>query len=67
LFENDAICLLKTVVLETEWILRKLCGFDFADALHLASARSPNVFTTFDADLVRRAVPVAIGIAVRAL
>lgn len=30
-------------------------GLDFADALHLAKARSCAAFVTFDADLVRRA------------
>jgi predicted nucleic-acid-binding protein len=30
-------------------------GLDFADALHLAKARSCEAFVTFDADLVRRA------------
>jgi predicted nucleic acid-binding protein len=104
LFENSAVRLPKTVVLETEWVLRRLYGFgrdqvaaaltalvalpnvrcedeaaivaalewamsglDFADALHLASARSANPFATFDADLVRRAGSVAAGVAVTAL
>jgi predicted nucleic acid-binding protein len=50
------------VVAALEWATH---GLDFADALHLASARSANAFVTFDADLVRRAGSVAIGIAVR--
>jgi predicted nucleic acid-binding protein len=104
LFENETVRLPKTVALESEWVLRRLYGFDrggvaaaltalvalpnvrcedeaavvaalewatsgldFADALHLASARSATAFATFDADLVRRAGSVAAGIAVRAL
>jgi predicted nucleic acid-binding protein len=104
LFEHETIRLAKTVILETEWVLRRLYGFgrgqvvaaltalvallngrcedeagvvaalewttrglDFADALHLASARSATAITTFDADLVRRAGSAAAGIAVTAL
>jgi predicted nucleic acid-binding protein len=104
LFENEAVRLPKTVVLETEWVLRRLYGFaqdqvaaaltalvalpnvrcedeaavvaalewaknglDFADALHLASARSANTFATFDAELASRAAAIATGITVTAL
>jgi predicted nucleic-acid-binding protein len=104
LFEAETIWLPKTVMLEPEWVLRRLyglgrrrvaealtalaalsnvrcedepaivdalrwaaTGLDFADALHLASARSAKRFATFDADLVKRAKSAATGIAVTAL
>ncbi|MHB8381966.1 MAG: type II toxin-antitoxin system VapC family toxin [Candidatus Binataceae bacterium] len=96
LFEREAILLAKTVMLESEWVLRRLyrfgadriaeafaalialpdvsCedsaavadairwmrdGLDFADSLHLASARPAGRFATFDGALVRRAAKVA--------
>jgi predicted nucleic acid-binding protein len=96
IFERDSVLLAKTVMLESEWVLRRLyrfgadriaeafaalialpdvaCedpaavadairwmrgGMDFADALHLASARPAGRFATFDAALVRRAAKVA--------
>jgi predicted nucleic acid-binding protein len=96
IFEREAILLTKTVMLESEWVLRRLyrfgadriadafaallalpdvtCedsgavadairwmrdGLDFADALHLASARPAGRFATFDGALVRRALKVA--------
>ncbi len=98
LFEDETIWLPKTVVLETEWVLRRLYGFrrqqvaealtalaalpnvrcedesaivaalewafqglDFADALHLASARSATHFATFDGDLAKRAGSASVG------
>jgi predicted nucleic acid-binding protein len=103
-FEAETIWLPKTVMLEAEWVLRRLhglargrvvealtalaalpnvrcddeaaiiealrCatrGMDFADALHLASARSAKGFATFDTDLVRRARSAPTGIAVLAI
>lgn len=99
LFEREAILLAKTVILESEWVLRRLyrfgadriadafaalialpdvtCedsaavadairwmrggrgGIDFADALHLASARPAGRFATFDGALSRRAAKIA--------
>jgi predicted nucleic-acid-binding protein len=104
LFAAETIWLPKTVMLESEWVLRRLyglsraqvaealtvlaalpnvrcedeaaivdglrwamAGLDFADALHLASARSAQAFTTFDTALVRRARSAAADIAVTAL
>lgn len=92
LFRSEQVLVPKTVLLETEWVLRysyelapavileafrKLLGLpnvtaedapavaealvgyaggmDFADALHLASARSAESFATFDARLTKRA------------
>ena len=92
LFENESIFISKTVLLETEWVLRSAyrvapenlavairrllglskvtvesgaavgqalewydSGFDFADALHLASAAPAAGFATFDRNLVRLA------------
>jgi len=92
LFEREAVSIPKTVLLETEWVLRYsyrldasavLKGFrnllglprvavedgsvvadalalyergmDFADALHLCSARDASAFATFDAGLKKRA------------
>jgi len=92
LIEREAVYLPKTVVLESEWVLRhayglepeviraaleKLlglaqltveegdtvhqalawygAGFDFADALHLASSRCTDAFATFDQRLRRGA------------
>jgi len=96
IFEREAVLLLKTVMLETEWVLRALyrfnririadafmamialpaveCedlnavakaigwmrnGLDFADALHLASAKPAGKFATFDGELAKRAMKVA--------
>ena len=101
LVEEEHIFVPKTVLLETEWVLRytyefgreavaealgKVCGlaqvtiedtpavrqalawhqegFDFADALHLATSRQAEGFYSFDQELFRRAkrqktVPVA--------
>jgi predicted nucleic acid-binding protein len=96
IFEREAVLLLKTVMLETEWVLRSLyrfnrlriadafmamialpaveCedlnavakaigwmrnGLDFADALHLASAKPAGKFATFDGKLAKRAMKVA--------
>jgi len=90
--EGGPVWIPKTVLLETEWVLRytygferaavnqalaKVCGlpqvvvedamnvaqalswhaggFDFADALHLASSPGARVFYTFDRSLVRKA------------
>jgi len=92
ILKSDDIYIPKTVLLETEWVLRhayeigrsdiavgfqKLLGlpnvsvedpdsvyqailwyetkFDFADALHLASSRRSESFTTFDSSLVKKA------------
>jgi predicted nucleic-acid-binding protein len=92
LFEREAVFVPKTVLLETEWVLRycyglgsaavlaalrKLLGLprvttedaasvaealalyeggmDFANALHLTSARAAEAFATFDARLRKRA------------
>jgi predicted nucleic acid-binding protein len=89
------VLLLKTVMLETDWVLRSLyrfdririadalmatialptvqCedlnsvikaigwmrnGLDFADALHLASAKPAGTFATFDGELAKRAAKV---------
>ena len=96
IFERETVLLAKTVILETEWVLRRLyrfgsariadaflalialpdlvCedmgamadaiqwmrgGMDFADALHLASARPAGRFATFDDKLVQRAAKIA--------
>jgi len=96
IFERETILLLKTVLLETEWVLRSLyrfnrvqiadalmamialpaveCedlnaitkaigwmrnGLDFADALHLASAKPAGKFATLDGELAKRAAQVA--------
>jgi len=95
IFKQQAVLLLKTVLLEAEWVLRSsyrfdrshiadaftallglptvICeevsavsdairwmrrGLDFADALHLASARPAGSFATFDGDLANRAVKI---------
>ena len=92
LMERNDILIPKTVIMETEWVLRyaygidkktiqqafrKLLGlpnvhvedsqalfqavswyeegFDFADALHLASSSRANRFATFDKALVKKA------------
>ena len=92
LFEHESIFIPKTVLLETEWVLRSAyrvapdvlaaairrllglsnvtleggatvgraldwydSGFDFADALHLASCGPATGFATFDRMLARRA------------
>jgi len=92
LIRANEIWVCKTVLLETEWVLRSLYGFspehlaealrslaglptifledelviakaldwfreglDFADALHLASARDAKRFATFDRKLARQA------------
>ena len=96
IFEREKVLLAKTVILETEWVLRRLyrlgsariadaflalialpdlvCedmgamadaiqwmrgGMDFADALHLASARPAGRFATFDDKLAPRAAKIA--------
>ena len=96
MFEREEVLLAKTVLLESEWVLRRLyrfgsgriadafvnlialpdvvCedalavadalqwmrgGMDFADALHLASARPAGRFATFDDKLVKRAAKIA--------
>ena len=96
IFEREAVLLAKTVMLESEWVLRRLYGFgsdriadaftalialpdlvsedasavadaiqwmrsgmDFADALHLASARPAGRFATFDDKLAKRAAKIA--------
>ena len=96
IFERETVLLAKTVILETEWVLRRLyrfgsariadaflalialpdlvCedmgamadaiqwmrgGMDFADALHLASARPAARFATFDDKLAQRAAKIA--------
>lgn len=96
IFEREAVLLAKTVILESEWVLRRLyrfgpdriadafvalialpdlvCedtgavadaiqwmrdGMDFADALHLASARPAGRFATFDDKLAKRAAKIA--------
>jgi predicted nucleic-acid-binding protein len=92
LFRSEEVWIAKTVLLETEWVLRSLYGFeaepvldvlralaalpnvhledpavvvqafegrahgfDFSDALHLASRGMAQSFVTFDKDLVRQA------------
>lgn len=92
LFASEQIFISKTVLLESEWVLRfsyelspKVIlqalrniiglpnvmveqqreiaealdgferGFDFADALHLASSRRAGKFATFDKKLIKRA------------
>ena len=101
LFERETVWLPKTVVLETEWVLRGLydldrkkaadallavialpnvqCedegavtdalgwtikGVDFADALHLASARSAERFVSFDRRLAKRARAASVALPV---
>jgi predicted nucleic acid-binding protein len=96
LFESETIFLPKTVILESEWVLRKLyrngrsetlealsalallpnvrcedeaaifaaiacarAGMDFADALHLTSAREAQRFASFDKKFVKAADSVA--------
>jgi predicted nucleic acid-binding protein len=94
IFERETVLLAKTVILESEWVLRRLYRFgsariadafvalialpdlvcedagavadawmrggtDFADALHLASARPAGRFATFDYKLVQRAAKIA--------
>jgi predicted nucleic-acid-binding protein len=96
IFEREAVLLAKTVILESEWVLRRLyhfdsdriaeafvaliglpdlvCedagavadairwmrkGMDFADALHLASARPAGRFATFDDKLAKRGAKIA--------
>lgn len=96
IFERETVLLAKTVILESERVLRRLyrfgsdriadafvalialpdlvCedasavadaikwmrgGIDFADALHLASARPAGRFVTFDDRLAKRAAKIA--------
>jgi predicted nucleic acid-binding protein len=96
IFERETVLLAKTVILESEWVLRRLyhldsdrigeafvallglpdlvCedagavadairwmrdGMDFADALHLASARPAGRFATFDDKLAKRAAKIS--------
>jgi predicted nucleic-acid-binding protein len=96
IFERETVLLAKTVILETESVLRHLylfgsariadafvalialpdlvcedtdaiadasqwmrAGMDFADALHLASARPAGRFATFDDRLAKRAAKIA--------
>ncbi len=103
IFRAGPVYIPKSVLLETEWVLRYSYdlksdailralrallglpnvstedpsavvaalnllekGFDFADALHVASSATPGRFVTFDARLVRRArtaSPVVVGLA----
>lgn len=102
LVEEEHIFVPKTVLLETEWVLRytyefgreavaealgKVCGlpevtiedtpavrqalawhqegFDFADALHLATSRQAERFYSFDQELVRRAKRQKTGLVVQ--
>ena len=103
IFQRETVLLVKTVVLETEWVLRSLyrfdpvrivdavtslvalpnvvcedienvvnaiewvrAGMDFADALHLASARPAGRFATFDRKLIEGAGNIADITAVEA-
>jgi predicted nucleic-acid-binding protein len=103
IFQRETVFLAKTVVLETEWVLRSLyrfeavriidalaslialqnvvcediesvanaiewvrAGLDFADALHLASARPAGRFATFDRKLIKSAANIADITPVRA-
>ncbi len=96
IFERETVLLSKTVLLESEWVLRSLYGFargrvaealsrlialpnvvcesagevadaialarsglDFADALHLLSARPAGRFATFERKLARAADRIA--------
>jgi predicted nucleic acid-binding protein len=96
IFERETLLISKTVLLESEWVLRSLyrfargrvtdalarlialpnvvCedaagvadaiglarkGLDFADAFHLASARSAGRFATFDRKLAKAAGKIA--------
>ena len=96
IFQRETVLLAKTVLLETEWVLRSLyrfeavriidaltslialqnvvcenlesvvnaiewarAGLDFADALHLASARPAGRFATFDRKLIESAAKIA--------
>jgi predicted nucleic-acid-binding protein len=95
IFDRETVMLAKTVILESEWVLRRLyrfgadriadafvalialpnlvCedadavvsaiqwmrnGLDFADALHLASARPAGRFATFDHKLAKRGAEI---------
>jgi predicted nucleic-acid-binding protein len=95
MFSAGGLCAMPTVILETEWVLRRVYrlrraevalglrgllrlpglsvepadvvalaldwfeqGMDFADALHLASARHWEGFATFDRDLIKIAARV---------
>lgn len=97
LFEKEKIYLSKTVLLETEWILRGVYklgrdavksslrrlvslanvqienehqvaqalnwfenGFDFADAMHLASRGDARQFVSFDAKLIKQAKALGV-------
>ena len=103
LFERETVLLPKTVLLETEWVLRSSYSFpparcaaalraliampnvkcedlpavtdalrwmqlgvDFADALHLASAKSAERFATFDRRFAARAQKISDVLVVRA-
>jgi predicted nucleic-acid-binding protein len=92
------VCVTSTVILETEWVLRRVYrledavialglrglfglpgiridaeaavgmaldwfeqGMDFADALHLASARHCDGFFTFDRDFIKAASRIGAG------
>ncbi|MGD0695977.1 MAG: type II toxin-antitoxin system VapC family toxin [Terriglobia bacterium] len=96
LISHNEVWIPKSVLLETEWVLRRVYGFspgnildsfqklagiptvffedeltvslamdwakqglDFADALHLASARNADGFSTFDRELAKRAKPLS--------
>jgi predicted nucleic-acid-binding protein len=102
IFEREAVLLAKTVMLESEWVLRRIyrfgadriadafaalialpdlvCedadvvaaaiqwmrdGMDFADALHLASARLAGRFATFDEKLAKVAAKITDIVVVR--
>jgi predicted nucleic-acid-binding protein len=104
IFESDSLWLCKTVLLETEWVLRysydldrtaidgvfrKILGyphlqaedreaalhaltlyergFDFADALHLASCGEADRFVTFDREFAKAARGLEEGPAVEFL
>lgn len=64
LFEQNEIYVCKTVLLETEWVLRfgyELDGAAILDALHLASSGETAQFATFDKRLKKRADTAAPG------
>jgi predicted nucleic acid-binding protein len=77
LFGTEEIWLSKTVILETEWVLRSLCRFrgtqisaamlalmslpNVRDALHLASKGESDKFATFDEKLVKRANELGVS------
>jgi predicted nucleic-acid-binding protein len=99
LIENNVVFIPKSILLETEWVLRytyelkptviriafeKLLGlphvtvedpaciiktiqwyghgFDFADAMHLASSQAASKFATLDKNFIRRAKKININL-----